>query len=144
MKTTAEIQAEIDALQSELKAINSRSAEIDELKKQLDSEQLELARRRQKIDGYQTWRGRISGLIDVLNLELLELQSPIYDATDARVRRIISIDKKWIELKFDGQSLDSSTKYSRSTGWRMRERDSYGAIDAVKALAIWNEHLSKN
>ena len=83
-------------------------------------------------------------MIDVLNLELLELQSPIYDATDARVRRIISIDKKWIELKFDGQSLDSSTKYSRSTGWRMRERDSYGAIDAVKALAIWNEHLSKN
>ena len=143
MKTTAEIQAEIDALKAELKTIDSRSAEIDALRDTINTEQLELAIRRQKIDGYQIWRGRNSGLIDVLNLELLESQSPIYDATDARVRRIISIDKKWIELKYDGQSLDT-TKYNRATGWRMRARDSYGAIDAVKALAIWNEHLSKN
>jgi len=58
--------------------------------------------------------------------------------------RIISVGKKWIELKCDGQSLDLSTKYNRETGWKMRARDEYGAIDAVKALAIWNEHLSKN
>ena len=138
MKTTEQIQVELDALQAELKAINSRSAEIDALRDTINTEQLELAIRRQKIDGYQIWRGRNSGLIDVLNLELLESQSPIYDATDARVRRIISIDKKWIELKYDGQSLDTSIKYNRATGWRMRARDASCAIDAVKAFEIWN------
>jgi len=56
----------------------------------------------------------------------------------------MSVDKKWIELKCDNQSLDTSTRYNRDNGWKMRARDDCGAIDAFKALAIWNNLMIKN
>lgn len=136
MKTTEQIQAELDALQAELSALNSRHNEIDGLKKKLADEQKKL------LDRSKVLRGNYGiGLIDKVKIELLESQRPIYEKIyhSGRITRIISIDKKWIELKADGQSLDSSTKYNRETGWRMRSRDGYGAIDAQKALDIWNE-----
>ena len=145
MKTTEQIQSELDALQAELKEINARRVEIDVLRKQLDFEEKELMLRKQVISGKQQWNYSTSGLIGYLGRQLIELKSPIYENIDAngcysgRITRIISVDKKWIELKCDGQSLDSSTKYSRETGWRMRSRDNDGAIDAQKALVIWNE-----
>jgi len=143
MKTTAQIRQELDALNSELEANIVRITEISELKKQLDNEQLALSNRIKAIKGWQDWRFWRDGLIDNLNLELLESQRPIYKQGTGeswnRTMRIISVDKKWIELKEDGQSLDLSTKYNRETGWKMRARDEYGAINAQEALAIWNE-----
>ena len=142
MKTTEQIQAELDALQAELSALNSRYNEIDSLKKKLADEQKELLDRHKELVGRDMWGNNLGGLIGKVNRELLESQRPIYETLDNgrnRIIRIISVDKKWIELKADGQSLDSSTKYNRETGWRMRSRDDYGAIDAKKALAIWNE-----
>ena len=145
MKTAAEIQAEIDALQAEIKTIEMRSAEIDALRDKISAEQIELVSRRKELSGYNDWRWYHNGLIDNLSLELLESQKPIYKSgTDKwnKATRIISVDKKWIEIKEAGET--DPTKYNRDTGWRMRARDSYGAIDAAKALAIWNEHLTKN
>jgi len=144
MKTTEQIQAELEALRAELSALNSRNNEIENLKKQLTDEQKEIIDRHKVLVGRDRWDHSGGGLIDKVNLELLESKSPIYETNVPtsiypRVIRIISVDKKWIELKADGQSLDSSTKYNRETGWRMRSRDDYGAIDAQKALDIWND-----
>jgi len=142
MKTTEQIQSELDALQAELKEVNSRYNEIDGLKKKLADEQKELLDRHKALVGRDVWGNTSRGLISKVNLELLESKLPIYEMLNNgrnKATRIISVDKKWIELKCDGQSLDSSTKYNRETGWRMRSRDDYGAIDAQKALAIWNE-----
>ena len=138
MKTTEQIQAELEALQAELSALNARHNEIESLKKKLADEQKELLDRHKELVGRDIWGNNLGGLIGKVNRELLESQRPIYDGRN-RIIRIISIDKKWIELKSDGQSLHSSTKYNRETGWRMRSRDGYGAIDAQKALDIWNE-----
>jgi len=141
MKTTEQIQAELDVLQAELEAVNSRFDEIDSLKKKLADEQKELLDRHKALVGRDMWSNNLGGLIGKANLELLESKSPIYEKIDysGRITRIISVDKKWIELKADGQSLDSSTKYNRETGWRMRSRNDHGVIDAQKALLIWNE-----
>ena len=113
---------------------------MENSKKQLADEQKEL------IDRYKALFGNSGGgLIGRVRLELLESKSPVYDVENnywKMVRRIISVDKKWIELKCDGKLLDSSIKYSRETGWCMRSRDNYGAIDAQKALAIYAEHLN--
>ena len=144
MKTTEQIQAELDALQTELKTIESRSAEIDKLKKQLDSEHQQLTQRHREVKGYQDWRWYHSGLINGLKLELIESRCPVYKKVNGIIYRIISVDKKWIEIKEDGENIDESTKYNRDTGRKMRARDASYAIDAVEALAIWNEHLSKN
>lgn len=143
MKTTEQIQTELDVLQAELSALNSRYNEINSLKKKLADEQKELLDRHKALVGRDMWGNNLGGLIGKVNLALLESQRPIYEKIDhsGKITRIISVDKKWIELKDDGQSLDSSTKYNRETGWRMRSRDGYGAIDAQKALVIWNEHL---
>jgi len=145
VKTTEQIQSELDALQVELNTVNSRYSEIDGLKKKLSDEQKELLNRHTALVDRDVWGNTGRGLIGKVNLELIESKSPIYERIDTngcysgRVTRIISVDKKWIELKCDGQSLDSSIKYNRETVWRMRSRDDYGAIDAQKALAIWNE-----
>ena len=143
MKTTAEIQIELILLRNELKAINSRNSEIDEIKNNLDIEQAKLKERKKVIAGYDEWRWRNDGLIDVLKLELLESQSPIYDNVSGRIRRIIGVDKKWIELKCDGKDTEASTKHNRETGWIMRARNDSGAIDVQKALDIWGGHLAK-
>jgi hypothetical protein len=139
MKTTAEIQSELNTLQSELKSLELRSAEIDALQIILKTEKQNLCARVEALTGINRWRGKSIGLIDKAELKLLESQRPIYDATDSRVRRIISVNEKWIELKCDSQSLDTSTKYSRYLGWKMRARDDYGAIDVIKAMEIWNK-----
>jgi len=141
MKTTEQIQAELESLQAELSTLNSRYNEIEKFKKKLADEQKELLDRHKELVGRDMWGNNLGGLIGKVNRELLESKSPVLDTNPPynKVRRIISVDKKWIELKTEGKSLDSSIKYNRETGWRMRSRDGYGAIDAQKALDIWNE-----
>jgi len=142
MKTTEQIQSELGALQAELDANNARSTEIDALQIELKRESQNISSRIEALTGVNRWSGKSDGLIDKVKLRLLESKSPIYEMFNNgrnRVTRIISVDKKWIELKCDGLSLASSTKYNRETGWRIRSRDDYAAIDAQKALLIWNE-----
>ena len=51
MKTTEQIQAELDTLQAELESINSRIVDINDIRKQLDVEEEALMMRKQVISG---------------------------------------------------------------------------------------------
>jgi len=79
MKTTEQIQAELESLQAELSALNSRYNEIDSLKKKLADEQKELLDRHKELVGRDVWGSNLGGLIGKVNRELLESQRPIYE-----------------------------------------------------------------
>jgi len=139
MKTTEQLQTELDTLKSEYKALDARSDEITSLRQTLQKEQCQISARQTQLG-----HGRFNdGLIGKAELKLFESKSPIYETDKYGIWRIISVDKKWIEIKRDNNSAFDSVKYHRETGWRMRSRSGDDAIDAQKALTIWLDHLTK-
>lgn len=80
------------------------------------------------------------GLLRKQRQRCKELTFPIYDDSSSgwgsRIRRIISVDAKWISLKSDGQ--EEFIRYKRDTGKIERGRENCQTIDVAKSLEIWD------
>jgi hypothetical protein len=121
MKTTEELQKELDALIAE----EIECQKIIEQAKKCEARLRELNR---------YWRD--AGEIDIKKQEIEDSKFPIFFTGGWRNERIVNVDDKWISLKFDGINM-GVTRYKLSNGWRERRRDDSYAIDVNKAIAIW-------
>jgi hypothetical protein len=128
----AELKA-IEELIAELKAIEVKLAEVSELEK-----------RRNELRGDRC--SRDSGEITEAKIAYEDSLNPIFKEAGKRscVLRIVSVDSKWISLKYDGIPDTSTTRYKISNGWPEESRDGYGAIDIELALKIWNRRSRQN
>ena len=124
MKTTEELQKEYDDLIAE------------KIQCQHDIEKGKKAEQRLSIL-IDCW-GK-PGLIRITENALNESKFPIFSESGFTVTRIVSIDKKWIIIKYDG-IYNKPIKYKKDNGFIERGRTEYGAIDFKKAIEIWNEH----
>jgi len=135
-RTAEQIQQDIDSLSSELIEIKKKSDDLIDQKASIERQERELKNRLQKINGYRSMGVNTIGLIEQLELELKESNYPHYD----KARRIVKVTDKAIYLKIDGFIFGDEQGYSKETGWRARARSDLDAIDAKKALEIWERH----
>jgi len=135
-RTAEQIQQEIDSLNIELIEIKKKSDLLLDQKASIERQERELFSRLKEIRGFRDWSGSEPGLIADLQLELKESQFPVYEGD----WRIVSVTDKTIGLKRNSCSFDDVLRYNRDTGWKSRTRSDWGAIDAKKALQIWENH----
>jgi len=136
----AQLQTEVDKLTAQITAIDLRASEVDELINNLRFERDNLVKSKRP-----PIYSRISSLKYELEILIAESQSPIYETHgNGKHNRIVSVDRKFIGIKYDGDSLCCTKFYKITDGWMKGKRSQYGAIDAQKALAIWNEHLKND
>ena len=118
--------AKYDALVAEKEEIERKINEAESLKLRL----------RELIGGWSTL-----GEIERARLKARDLSFPEYEKLSGYyILRIIDVGDKWISLRGDGSGDKSITRYKKDTGWPERSRDGRGAIDAQKAIEIWEMH----
>lgn len=134
-KTTSELEKELQDLLDRQSEVKNEIFDLNSKLRILESELLSLN------DGY-----RSKGLISIKKQEIEDSMFPVYELTRQWSRviayRIVNVTDKLIYIKRDGNN--EPEKYTKSTGWKFRARSSYGAIDAEKALKIWQEWESNN
>jgi hypothetical protein len=121
-------QKKLDALRAELKDIDKKLAEVKVLEK-----------RRRELIG----RWGEQGEIMIAEMALEDSNYPAYrqETEHQTGLLIVDIDEKWISMKNSGTQLNAKniTRYKVSNGWRERARSADSAIDAEKAIKIWNK-----
>jgi hypothetical protein len=127
MKTTEELQKELDALIAE-KIECERIIKLSEI----------CQGRLKELIPY--WRS--PGEINVKQQAVEDSKYPIwYYSEHGYIERIVDVNKTWIVIKPDGNR--EPTKYKRDTGKRERARDDSCNIDVKKALEIWSKWESE-
>ncbi len=128
MKTTKELQAELDALLAERKQCK------------IDIEKGEIAQKRMReLNPYYGTHGEI----EEKKQEVKDSQYPVWDKGDLIFSRIVSVTDKWISIKPDGINKEI-TRFKVDTGRRERARDDNYNIDVKKAIEIWESwHSNK-
>jgi hypothetical protein len=127
MKTTEELQKELDALLTEYKML-----------KKLIEDATNSEKRYEELKPMSIWN-KSEGLIAIKKQELKDSLFPIYkNATNNfyDAERIIEVNDKWIIIKTDG--FYKPVNYKKDTGKRERSRNDSWSIDVKKALEIWN------
>lgn len=127
MKSTQELQQELDDLLAENSDILEKIQEVIILESRL----------RELNGGFNS-----KGLISIARQKLNDSKYPIYkeEGNWNPAIRIVNVDKKWIYLKYDGHSEKEITRYKIDTGWKERARYVWSAIDPKRAIEIWNAH----
>lgn len=134
---TPEAQKKLDSLVAEMKACNSTITDAESTIKAAEKRLSELK------DGWHS-----TGEISMAKCAVRDSQFPIlmrrkqWNGED--IVRIIGLTPKMIIVRVDGEKDDRVTYHSKETGWRRGARDSHGAIDAKKAIQIWETHLAEN
>lgn len=139
MKTTQQLESELQELLAEESALRYRH-------KQLRSELEKVEARINELS--QSW-GTKKGLIAFVGQQIEDSKFPIYDIKKAffgeKTRRIVAIDAKSISLKDDGFG-QKPVKYRRNDGFKFGSRGKgYDEkIDVTKAVEIWEQWEKKN
>ncbi|MEN9755865.1 MAG: hypothetical protein RL755_52 [Pseudomonadota bacterium] len=144
------MNAELKEAQEQLIAL---IAEREHIEKTIPELEKQLTKLKQRISDLNPSisRKHEKGLIKKTELQVLELSSPVfYDLCSLQnqlnplIYRIIDVTDKWIIIKRDGEWQDNTTEYNVKNGRIKGARSSEGAIDVVKALAVWEQHKASN
>jgi hypothetical protein len=123
MKTTEELQKELDALIAEEVECRKIIEQAKKCEKRLES--------------LNQHRGN-PGNIEIKKQEIEDSKYPVWHESGRNIERIVDVTEKWISIKPDGLNKPI-TRYKKDNGWRERSRDGYWKIDVQKALEIWEE-----
>lgn len=131
VRTKEQIQAEIDALETEESELMAWLADVE---KNSNSKRERL----RTIKG--SWGSQ--GEIGERKRELRDIEFPVFKENNGwnRATRIIEVSDKWISLREDG--CDEITYYSASTGYKKHSKSEWRKIDAEKATKLWYEHIT--
>jgi len=128
MKTTEELQKELDALIAEESECRKIIEQAKKCEKRLESLN-------------QHWRN--PGEIERKQQAVIDSKYPIWHKSEhGYIERIVDVNEKWICIKPDGLNKQV-TRYKKENGWLERSRDGYWTIDVQKALEIWDEWQNK-